>query len=199
MVKTIKINFLLKNLILSLVLISLFFLFNLYKVIDREKASELDIQINKIQSEIDTKNKDIMQVNRIIKAVNSRYKDYLSKIEKEKDLTIDSSILSIEMNDFFELLNKYYDNKIFKIHVFNVVPDDEYINLAVITLTFDFYHDFKNDVELSNDLEKTIIKNVYMDILNKFENSLSILKEKSSLDLENKNIKLYFIKRIIGN
>jgi len=195
MVKTIKINFLLKNLIFVFILIFLIFLFNLYKVVDREAASKLDVQIKNIQSEIDTKDKNIIQTNKIIKAVKDRYAEYLKKIEEEKNLTIDSTILSMEINNFFELLNKYYNNNIFKINVSNVSPDDEYINLAIISLTFDFNHDFKNDLDLSNNLESTIIKSVYIDILNKFETSLSILKEKSSIDLDNKIIKLYYIKK----
>lgn len=194
MIKILKRNQFIKVSVSVASIIGMFFLFNLAKIIIREEASRIDAQTKTIQESIDLRDEEKRAVTKTIQTVKTKYEDYLLKLNEQKNLTIDANKLNSEIQEFVNLLNKYYDNNIFKIRVQYVKQDDEYINIGNICFAFDFNHDYRDDIELSKKLEDMIIKNIYFDLINNFKKDLSILEEKTNMDLNQKIINISYIK-----
>lgn len=194
MIKALRHNYILKGLVSSMIFIGFFFLYKAGLVLYREAASKIDKETSKIETSIQKTNLEINQVNKVIKEVEAIHKAYLERIENQKNLTINSTILKEELSNFINILNNYYDNNVFKIILTNVAQNEEYINVADIILNFEFFHNLYHAPEVALELEKTIITNVYNDITNNFSKLINVDKKISNFNTDTKSINLYYIK-----
>lgn len=194
MIKSIKHNLIKKNLLLGLGFVALFLLYKIFFIAYREEASKIDNETSKISSSIEKKELEVNEVSDSIKVVEKIHNDYLARIEHQKNLTIDLISLSKEVNSFIELLNKYYDNSIFKIRTSSVTQNEDYINVAEINLYFEFNHKLQHTPEVALLLEQTVINSVFSDITNNFKKLINVDKGISSVNFDLKNIKLFYVK-----
>ena len=194
MIKNLKSNAIRKNILSSFIIILLYFLYNFAIVAYRQEAGAIDNEVDKINSSIEAKKNDLESINIKIGQVKKMHEEYLSKVASQKNLTIDANILQSEIASFIDILNKYYDNTLFKIKLNKVVQNDDYINLAEIDLNFEFNHNLQGTPEVSKEVERIIIKNVYNDIAINFSNILPLEKKLSVLNYENKTVKLFYFK-----
>jgi hypothetical protein len=194
MINDLKSNELRKNLLIIFLVLACYLVYSLFLILDRSEARLVDSQTEKINNEINDANANISKVNSIIRTVEAKHLDYLSKLEEQKNLTIDANILYTEMDNFINLINQYYNNSIFKLRISEVKQHDDYINVAEINIVFDFAHPFLEKPEIAKEIEDAIIKNVYFDLINNFKNVVKLEKDISSFDLELKTIKLSYVK-----
>lgn len=194
MIKNLKSNAIRKNILSSFIVILLYFLYNFAIVAYRQEAGAIDDEVDKINSSIEAKKNDLESINIKIGQVKKMHEEYLSKVASQKNLTIDANVLQSEIASFIDILNKYYDNTLFKIKLNKVVQNDDYINLAEIDLYFEFNHNLQGTPEVSKEVERIIIKNVYNDIAINFSNILPLEKKLSVLNYENKTVKLFYFK-----
>lgn len=194
MIKNLKSNAIRKNILSSFIIILLYFLYNFAIVAYRQEAGAIDDEVDKINSSIEAKKNDLESINIKIGQVKKMHEEYLSKVASQKNLTIDANVLQSEIASFIDILNKYYDNTLFKIKLNKVVQNDDYINLAEIDLYFEFNHNLQGTPEVSKEVERIIIKNVYNDIAINFSNILPLEKKLSVLNYENKTVKLFYFK-----
>lgn len=194
MIKNLKYNLIKKNLFICLILLSLVVLYNLFLIINRSTASKIDNEREKIEASVERLSSEKASIVKIIEDTKKIHEEYLKRLEFQKNLTIDANILLNEVSHFIELLNKFYDNSIFKIRVSNVSQNEDYINLAEISLFFEFSHQLQHSPEVAKELEVAIMKNVYFDILNNYKKLLPIDESLTKQDFDLNTLKIYFIK-----
>lgn len=194
MIKNLKKNQTRKNLFISLFLILLYFVYNFIIVAYRAEASLIDKETDSIIASIDSKKQEMEKINQKINEVKKIHQSYLEKVKSQKNLTIDANILQSEIANLVDMLNKYYDNTVFKLKLKNVVQNDDYINVAEINILFEFFHKLQGTPDVAKQLEKTVIDNVYSDIVNNFSEILVLDKKLSVINYDTNTVKLFFIK-----
>ncbi len=194
MIKSIKQNLIRENLLFGLFILCAILLYNIFLIIYRAEASKIDNETSKVETNINNKEIELKDINETIEKVKKIHQDYLTRIEHQKNLTIDLKALNGEITNLVDMLNKYYNNAIFKIRLSNVSQNEDYINLAEINLYFEFLHQLQHSPEVALELEKTVIKNVYNDITNNFSKLINIEKRLSSANYDLKTISLFYVK-----
>lgn len=194
MIKSIKQNLIRENLLFGLFILCAILLYNIFLIIYRAEASKIDNETSKVETNINNKEIELKAINETIEKVKKTHQDYLTRIEHQKNLTIDLKALNGEITNLVDMLNKYYNNAIFKIRLSNVSQNEDYINLAEINLYFEFFHQLQHSPEVALELEKTVIKNVYNDITNNFSKLINIEKRLSSANYDLKTISLFYVK-----
>lgn len=194
MIKNLKKNQTRKNLFISLFLILLYFVYNFIIVAYRAEASLIDKETDSIIASIDSKKQEMEKINQKINEVKKIHQSYLEKVKSQKNLTIDANILQSEIANLVDMLNKYYDNTVFKLKLKNVVQNDDYINVAEINILFEFFHKLQGTPDVAKQLEKSVIDNVYSDIVNNFSEILVLDKKLSVINYDTNTVKLFFIK-----
>lgn len=194
MIKSIKHNLIRKNLLFGFFVLCAILLYNLFLILYRAEASKIDKETNRVETNINNKELELKNINETIEKVKKIHQEYLARIEHQKNLTIDLKALNSEITNLVDILNKYYDNAIFKIRLSNVTQNEDYINLAEINLYFEFFHQLQHSPEVALELEKTVIKNVYNDITNNFSKLINIDKSLSSANYDLKTISLFYVK-----
>lgn len=194
MIKNLKKNQTRKNLFISLFLILLYFAYNFIIVAYRAEASLIDKETDSLIASIDSKKQEMEKINQKINEVKKIHQSYLEKVGSQKNLTIDANILQSEIANLVDMLNKYYDNTVFKLKLKNVVQNDDYINVAEINILFEFFHKLQGTPDVAKQLEKSVIDNVYSDIVNNFSEILVLDKKLSVINYDTNTVKLFFIK-----
>lgn len=194
MIKNLKKNQTRKNLFIYFFLILLYFAYNFIIVAYRAEASLIDKETDSLIASIDSKKQEMEKINQKINEVKKIHQSYLEKVGSQKNLTIDANILQSEIANLVDMLNKYYDNTVFKLKLKNVVQNDDYINVAEINILFEFFHKLQGTPDVAKQLEKSVIDNVYSDIVNNFSEILVLDKKLSVINYDTNTVKLFFIK-----
>ena len=195
MLKSINTNRKIKIIFIFGIFIIIFIISNLIDVIKRVEASNIDNERIAIEQRINIMSIESQNIQNIIKRLKEAHDLYKIKMEEKKNLTIDSTILQASVSEYFDMLNTYYDNKIFKVVVLNVEPNNIYVNLADVRLKIEFYHVYGQIPELAKNIEGTILKLVYDDIETNHFSSLNILKNSLQINSDENIIKFTYIKR----
>lgn len=195
MLKSINTNRKIKIIFIFGIFITIFIISNLIDVIKRVEASTIDNERIALEQQINRMNIESQNIQNIIIRLQDAHNLYKIKMEEKKNLTIDSTILQASASSYFDMLNTYYDNKIFKIVVLNVEPNNNYVNLADVRLKIEFYHVYGQIPELAKKIEGTILKLVYDDIETNHSSSLNILKNSLQMNADENIIKFTYIKR----
>lgn len=194
MIKTIKSHAKKKNYLLSFLVLISILSYNLFLMVDRQIASKIDIETESLNKEVRTVIEQSKNITELIKTIERRYKEYLLKIEGSRNLTIDAVVLNREISEFIGLVNQYYDNSMFVVRLGTVKQSDEYLNIGNIVFSFEFRHNYSNNPELAKEIEDAILRNVFYDFTKNFSKVLSVLDEKSFVNLEEKIINISYLK-----
>lgn len=195
MLKSINTNRKIKIIFVFGIFIVIFIISNLIDVVKRVEASGIDNERIRLEEQINRMNIEAQNIQNIITRLQEAHNIYKIKMEEKKNLTIDSTMLQTSVSSYFDLLNTYYDNKIFKIVVLNIEPNNNYVNLADVKLKIEFYHVYGQIPELAKKIEGTILKLVYDDLETNHFSSLNILKNSLQINSDENIIKFTYIKR----
>lgn len=195
MLKSINTNRKIKIIFIFGIFIIIFIAYNLIDVIKRVEASAIDSERIAIEQQITRMNNEVLNIQNVILRLQELHNLYKIKMEEKKNLTIDSTILQTSASTYFDMLNTYYDNKIFKIVVLNIESNNKYVNLADVRLKIEFHHAFGQLPELAKKIEGTILELVHDDIETNHSTSLNILKNSLQINSDENIIKFTYIKR----